>query len=351
MSIKSALILLFLVKSAFAGYSAVATISVSHTRAGTGDLTNYPLLVAGTYPKMGSVANGGLVTSSSGFDVVFTSDSGCTAKMTWQTEYWDSTGKVAYWVVIPTLSHTNDNTLFVCVGNSAITTDQSNAPGVWDSTFVGVWHLPNGTTLNGNDSTSNAINGTAVTATATTGIVDGAAKFNGSESITFPERSSLQITSFTIETWLYLPSLPSAYTKIIYKGLPWYLALNNGNSLGLSINDDYGVSSVYQATTGWQHVTATYDGVGTVNLYVNGKLVNTRSTGMISLDTSGLYFGTNQYGSQTLNGTLDEVRFQNVVRTTNWVAANYANQSIPNSFYSLNFPIPGAIATGKPILW
>ena len=351
MSVKRALTLLFLAKSAFAGYSAVASISVSHTRAGTADLTNFPLLVAGTYPKMASVANGGLVTSSSGFDVVFSSDSGCTAKMNWQTEYWDATGKVAYWVVIPTLSHTNDNTLFVCVGNSAITTNQSNASAVWDRTFVGVWHLPNGTTLNVNDSTSNANNGTAVTATATSGIVDGAANFNGSQNVVIPDTASLQLTTFTIETWVYVASLNGQYAEIVRKGTPWYLFISNGNSLGLAINDDYNAAPVYSMNAGWTHIVATYDGTSVVNIYANGSLVSSRTTGAIALDSTNIYLGSTETALQYLTGKLDELRISNVVRSANWIAADYANQSAPQIFYSLSFPVPGAIATGSPILW
>jgi hypothetical protein len=65
-------------------------------------------------------------------------------------------------------------------GNSSITTDQSNPTAVWDVNFKGVWHLPNGTILSANDSTSNGNNGTINGATATTGEIAGGASFNGS---------------------------------------------------------------------------------------------------------------------------------------------------------------------------
>jgi hypothetical protein len=71
----------------------------------------------------------------------------------------------------------------------------------------------------------------------------------------------------------------------------------------------------------------------------------------MNLDGAGLLLGQNQTGGQYLNGQLDELRLSSTVLPANWVAAAYANESNPASFYSLNFPIPGAIPTGRPILW
>src|SRR5579875_4039533 len=81
-------------------FAKVATVAISHTRAGSSDLLNFPLLVSGTYPQLRSAANGGYVISANGYDVVFGTDSACASRLSWETEYWDATGKVAYWVNI-----------------------------------------------------------------------------------------------------------------------------------------------------------------------------------------------------------------------------------------------------------
>src|SRR4029077_13499410 len=95
--------------------------------------------------------------------------------------YSSTTGEVIAWINVPTLSTSTDTSLFMYYGNAS-STDQSNKTAVWDANFKGVWHLPNGTALTANDSTSNANNGTVNSATATAGKIDGAGSFNGSSS-------------------------------------------------------------------------------------------------------------------------------------------------------------------------
>jgi len=82
-------------------------------------------------------------------------------------------------VQVPAVSPTSDTTLYVNYGNASAA-DQQSITGTWDSNYKGVWHLPNGATLAGNDSTFNANNGAiSGSTTATSGQVDGAASFAG----------------------------------------------------------------------------------------------------------------------------------------------------------------------------
>src|SRR5262249_43791769 len=73
--------------------------------------------------------------------------------------------------------------------------------------YLGVWHLPNGSSLSLNDSTANANNGTSgSTASATSGFIDGGASFNGSSSsgIVIPSSSSAWnfANDVTISAWV-----------------------------------------------------------------------------------------------------------------------------------------------------
>ena len=54
---------------------------------------------------------------------------------------------------VPTLSPASDTVLYVYYGNPAAA-NQQNPAGVWDANYEAVWHLSNGTTLSGNDSTA-----------------------------------------------------------------------------------------------------------------------------------------------------------------------------------------------------
>jgi hypothetical protein len=158
------------------GYAFRRTITVDHTQVPNTDQANFPVLVSGTFPDLATTTHGGAVTSANGYDILFTSDANGTNPLPFERESYNSaTGAIIYWVQIPSVSHATNATFYLFYGNSAITTDQTNKTGVWDADYAAVWHLPDGTSLNANDSTSNANNGTISSAAATAGQIDGAA--------------------------------------------------------------------------------------------------------------------------------------------------------------------------------
>ena len=124
------------------GYAYRRTITTDHTKVPNTDQSNFPLLISGTYSYLATVSNGGNVQNANGYDVIFTSDAGCANRLDHEVEtYSATTGGVNYWVRLPSLSHTNDTTIYMCYGNSAFTTDQSNKTGVWDNNFKALYHL------------------------------------------------------------------------------------------------------------------------------------------------------------------------------------------------------------------
>ena len=109
------------------GYAYRRTITIDHTKVPNTDQSNFPLLISGTYTYLATVSNGGNVQNANGYDVIFTSDTGCATKLDHEVDTYNATtGAVNYWVRVPLLSHINDTTIYLCYGNSAITTDQSN---------------------------------------------------------------------------------------------------------------------------------------------------------------------------------------------------------------------------------
>jgi biopolymer transport protein ExbB len=112
------------------------------------DQTNFPVLINTIDPTLASTANGGHVANANGYDIVFTSDATCSKNLNFEIESWNATsGQLVAWVQLPVLSHVSDTNFFVCYGNPAIATAQSNPSGVWDSNYKGVWHLGNGSAL------------------------------------------------------------------------------------------------------------------------------------------------------------------------------------------------------------
>lgn len=342
-------------------YSYRSTITIDHTKVSNTDQTDFPVLIAGTYSSLATTANGGDVTNSSGYDIIFTSDATGSDVLPFEQESYNaSTGQIVYWVQVPTLSHTADTILYMFFGNSSITTDQSTKNEVWDSNFKAVWHLANGTTLSGEDSTANAYNLTNNNSTgATSGKIDGAAIFNGTNN--YLSNSSLSIaagSSITISYWSYVPSSSVQSAVALSVG-----GADNPNRIMASVpwSDDnmywdYGswsgggrVSTSYSSyLNSWAHVVLQYNASTTTHLiYLNGSLVaSTSNSDTPTSNESGVYIGvwspSNGYYHK---GTIDEFRISTVARSSDWISTEYANQSSPSTFFSAGSPQAGTLAS------
>lgn len=344
-------------------WTGVYRFRIDHTKCGSANSTNFPVVITGTYSWLKTVANGGLVTSSSGYDIMFYSDLACTTALKFERVVWSgSTGVVEFWVKEPTLSYTDDVDIYCACGNSSITTDQQDKNNVYDANHVLVMHFGDGTTLDSNDSTSNANNGTASNVTAVSGILGGAGSYNGSSSrIDVGAGSSLDLTSdFTLSAWVYVNNLSTwrsimgkQHTSGNPKPLDWYfqgsaaydppagrLTLYLGQGTGGQFNSSTNAIS----TSTWQHVVVTKFG-SSISHYKNGVA---NGTGTISYSTAS---GTEHLiiGSRTnldiwMNGYIDEVQVSNTARSASWILAAYNNQSSPSTFYSVSGNLGGFVA-------
>ena len=84
-------------------------------------------------------------------------------------------------VVFPCGMIVREGLLYIYYGGpTAGTKTNQRKSAAWNSNYIGVWHLPNGTTLTALDSTSNANNGTINGTVAVVGKIDGAGNFDGS---------------------------------------------------------------------------------------------------------------------------------------------------------------------------
>ncbi|HEY4508763.1 MAG TPA: LamG domain-containing protein [Candidatus Paceibacterota bacterium] len=347
----------------YAAFSYYRSITIDHTKVPNTDQSNFPVLVSGTYSYLATLANGGKVQNISGYDIGFYQNADCISdKLAWETEtYTASTGAVNYWVKIPNVSHTADVTFYMCYGNPSITTDQSAATSVWDSSFKGVWHLPNGTSLTASDSTSNANNGTASNVTAASGQIDGGGSFNAATSeINVGSGASLDnLAAYTVSAWINVAGAGENNFGYIYSKTPnlsangpRFFTNDSGGTRRLSFaahssgtaaqplrtsNDN-----AYSAST-ITHVTATWDGglAGTgIHIYVNGTEVTysgvADGTTAISSDSSNTaYIGNRDGQERTFNGILDEIHVSNTVRSTDWIKTEYNNQNSPSTFYTV----------------
>jgi RHS repeat-associated protein len=339
------------------GYSFERAIVIDHTQVQNTDQSNFPVLISGTYPFLATVPNGQL-QNANGYDIIFTSDAAGQNMLSYEIDsYSAATGTAAYWVLLPSLSHTTDTTIYMWYGNPSVTESQENKTAVWSNGYGAVWHFGTPTTLSTADSTANANNGINNGVVPTTGIVGGAGIFNGTGNtyLDIPSSTSFKpANALTIEAWANITGTTNwpAIVSLDYSGYgnwnsPWasYLIALDSNTL----QPYFGTAASGDETTildsgsipanQWTHVVGTFDG-SNLNFYVNGALVTTGpQSGPIDYGNSrDLSIGTNSpyNSSQAVSGLIDEVRISSVARSADWIATEYNNQSSPSTFYSVS---------------
>lgn len=369
----SVLIISFLISpDAFCAFGFSKSATLSSAQVGSVDSTNWPLAIAldgnvqAADADFATVGNGGFAQSSSGYDIRPYSDSACTSALTYELVYYDpTTGKLEMHVNIPTLSHTVDTVIYICFGNSGISTDGSSV-STWNSNFKGVYHLPNGSSLTANDSTG-VNNGTLVnTPVATTGEIDGSASFTktSSQNINLGNDTSLQITgNLTISAWVNITSVGAftaneliskdketggrAFTFDFYNqfGTPIYgsgtdivprLYINGGGASDANGNNLIG-ASVSLAPGTWYFVTGVYNTSGTLDMYVNGSSASPQRTGestSIPSATANVRIGAREFAANEdyFNGLIDEVRVSAASLSSSWILSDYNSQKPSSNF-------------------
>jgi RHS repeat-associated protein len=327
-------------------------ITIDHTKVPNTDQINFPFLFSTTDQAFATIANGGHISNSNGYDIVFSLDPSGVTKLNYELEQYNPvTGQIIAWIRIPTLSHTSDTVLYMFYGNSSITTAQNNSASVWDSNYMGVWHLGEtaGSTIY--DSTSNALNGTAINIAPEAGQVDGAQNFSGQGSyINEPSGFADFTNGFTFELWAN-PSEVLSYARFMdfsngagddniilaregtSNSLVFAYYGNDGDEIVLL--DSVNAISLNQ----WQHFVATVDGNNVASIYKNGVLLRTTnaSQAIPVVTRTNNYFGRSAWSFDPyFAGEMDELKISTVARSADWIATEYNNQGSPAAFYQLS---------------
>jgi len=324
------------------------------------NLTDYPFLLNTTDLDLATRANGGHVenTANGGAsgsytvpaDLVFSPNKDGSSRYDHEVEKYNAaTGELVAWVRIPSVLAATDTVLYVCYGDSAVTTSQENVTGVWDTNFKAVWHLgeASGTIY---DSTSNNNDGTAQgdLPTQIAGKVGSAQRFDGTgDYIVVGDADSLDFTTaLTIELWMRLA------TNSVGGGLVSKQRTSYDQEDGYELyHHDAGDNLDFSGASGdvercspglsdgvWYYVVNVY-GASAVVQYVNNvaqgeDLAFTAAT--LVVGTDDLWIGARDAASQVpFDGDIDEIRLSGIARSTDYMTATHNNQSSPSTFYTL----------------
>lgn len=323
---------------------------------GSSNLTDFPMLFKVTDLDLKHTAHGGKMGKIDATDLLFTSSDGST-KLSHEIEYYASTtGEIIAWVKVPTLYTAQETVIYVYFGNSG-SSDQQDRTNVWDSNYKSVWHMANGTTLSGSDSTSNSNNlsfgpstvgSTGVTPTATSTKIDGGAYFDVINQYrggvaTSTSALGLSTGARTVSGWFNPKQFLGTDTNSAF--LVWQASggndsfgifYNDAGVLKFQISNTVAVSGQIGNTTlsanTWYYITATWNG-SNAYLYVNGTQDSTIAmSGSLADSRANLGYFTGS--SRAPNVYMDDVRYSNIARSPDWILTEYYNQYSPESFYS-----------------
>lgn len=383
------------------GYTYCRSVTVDHTQVPNTDQTNFPVGIAVILATLATVGNGGHVQNASGFDIIFTSDNMGLSPMTWETvQYTATTGRVEYWVKVPTLSHTVDTVFYLFYGNPSVTTDQSSGASTWSNGFDEVYHMNLATGVSPGkliDSTGNNTFDASVPFTFTNvsgitgevGLIGQACLFGGISlgNITSPAMGTLPTgtSQRTVSAWINQTTcIPSAGSDCadprpgliswggnVSNGDRWALLAGNTSSdqhIAVEIRNG-GVNSTGTVANdaNWHNVVSVFPSGGVnmndVLFYIDGSLVGTGSVvGSPSFNTQSVNLEIGTITSvmistgpiSVLDGSLDEVEIANVARSADWIKTAYNNGNSILTFTTLgseitNGGVVGTVSVPRPV--
>ena len=339
------------------------------------DLTDFPYLVSVTDSDLTQAAE------SDGSDIVFTASDG-TTELDYEMEKFDqSTGEIIAWVKIPTVFGSVNTDIYMYYKG---TSTSSSSP--WDDNYNLVWHLnqdSDGGVDDFTDSSGNENHGTSGGTGKQThqdsretsqvaGQIGFGQKFAGAnirntnqvegagDYIWINEVGSWPTGDATIELWVgdvtASPGTGNNYNDIF----SYCIDASNNNKkenhwnlwqpkkVKMKVRTHFFVSSSTNvegdnsdSSTDWNHIVAVYNlnqnGQGASKLYVNGEQAasSSRSASQTfsilgggaavlggDIDGNNCNFVNNGY-----NGSMDEFRISNTLRSADWAAASYCNQN------------------------
>lgn len=331
-------------------YGYRASITVDNTKViGSSDLTNFPVLISGTYdgtggePDIRTVANGGKVqnadttggadnTATVPADLAFYDDTSLTTQYDHEVEKYDATtGEFIAWVRVPTLKYNVDTVFYMFYGDAAVTTSQENINGTWNANYTSVYHLQ---TLS--DSTSSPNNLTDTSSALSAVKIGNGRYFNAqTDKLMFASTTTL-VGVFSVQFWAYATGTSDQRVLLsdTATGQQYIFLYDTGPYLQVNLNSSASNFTSASGFTTLKHYVVTQDATN-IKLYTNGVL--TQSLGVNAGSGAVLTgFGNYPTASYSWVGYFDETRF--LLSTTlspDWIETDYNSENSPATFYTM----------------
>ena len=220
-----------------------------------------------------------------------------------------------------------------------------------DPNTVALWHFDESSGNTANDVTSNNHDGTISGATWVPGLFGSALSFDGTNDyvlVSDHDDFSIDTTGkLSIEFWMRTGNDVTSRQDVFGKGgqspsgpWEWTIMVMNGKLIGTYVQASNGgslrIEDVSISTNTWYHVIIVFRGYtqnDNIDIYLNGveKSVLQFHTGNTYSNTAGDFGIGRGYGSSAwryFNGTLDEIRISNCIRSPISYYANLTSNQI-----------------------
>jgi hypothetical protein len=328
-------------------YSWSISAQIDHTAVGGADSIDFTHAMDFTNAKLKSVANGGVINNidvgGRPCDLVVATDIlGSSLIGGWETERYDATaGRWSAWEKRTTNHLTNDQ-IYIVAGDAAVNTYQGGGLGAaWDANFKGVWHTPDGSTLDLKDSTSNANDGTNNGLSATTGKIDGgfhASANPGGGRADMGSNASLHLGTgdFTISGWMKTTNAGAFLVTYLQGNDTWQMGIYDAAGLWYYTHPGGTAFSGSGFNDGAFHrLTMTRTGTTLKFLVDNNQVDSVTDSGSMGTGNPFLgWGGSSNSGSGNADG--DECSIAAAGRASAWLTSEFNNQTSPIAAESTN---------------
>jgi hypothetical protein len=321
------------------------------TRSLTEDLADFPVMIWLDSSRIDYAS-----TLANGNDIRFIDADGST-ELSYEIEKWDETATSIVWVKVPLIDADSTSDYIWMYYNNSVAPDAQNAQDVWSNGYVGVMHLgenPSGIAPQMRDSTVNANHGTTggsmVSSDSVNGKIGKGLQLDGiNDIINVTDNPSLDSTNDegTLELWLRWTNASDGDNQII---------MSSSNRYAVGANDGYEWTSQGDGdhyfypwsgdannfnlgpnpfTDGvWHHVAVSLNySLRNVSIYVDNTPMLLSQANVpffwstLASPNDWLWGGNPDRSTRYFDGVFDEIRVSNVIRSSDWSAAQYRSMT------------------------